>query len=96
MNPSRTYTLSTYGLVATLALAVLTVLVALVAPDQVTAVGAVFESLSWAIIACAGGGAGALAYRDSASKGLTSSQGQRVLEAMQTGAVKPPSVDSAA
>lgn len=82
--PSNTYTLAERGIIGCVTLAFLAVGVAILgSPEALATVCGLFGTLGMSIGALGSLGAGALAYKDAASGGLTGSMGHRVLEARQ-------------
>lgn len=85
LKPSRTYSIAMTGILAQLALAAGGVLVAIFAPEVVGEVVKLLGTLSVTLAGGAVAGSGSMAVRDYSSGGLTSSQGDVVMESRREG-----------
>ena len=88
MKPSRTYTLGVAAMLAELLIAVIGLIVAVAAPEQLPDLAELLSTCALCIAGAAGVSAGGMSLRDSASGGLTSSQGDQVLQS-STHAISP-------
>jgi len=80
MKPSRTYNIAIFGLLVELCLAFITLGIAVWSPESMAAASEVLGLVAVAVGGASGAGAGAMAARDFGSGGITSSQGDMVLE----------------
>jgi hypothetical protein len=80
MKPSRTYNIAIFGILAELVIAAVTLGIAIHSPESMAAAAEVLGLIAMSVGGASGAGAGAMAARDYGSGGVTSSQGELVLE----------------